>query len=107
MRLHFALFAGTNLRGASTGWSAPVPGAQKNPERQLIVPGLQFKCLAMTYSRMPNGTLPSALSSFTSEFGMGSGGSRLLLSPGKPVGYKGVRFIFFVSTITYAIAKKK
>ena len=29
--------------------------------------------------------LPSALSGFTAEFGMGSGGSRSLWSPGKPV----------------------
>ena len=43
------------------------------------------KCLAMTYFRMVKTTLSLALSSFTSEFGMGSGGSRSLLSPGKSV----------------------
>lgn len=37
----------------------------------------------MSYFRMVNSTLSSALSSFTSEFGMGSGGSYSLLSPGK------------------------
>ena len=37
----------------------------------------------MTYFRMVKSTLSSALSSFTSEFGMGSGGSYSLLSPGK------------------------
>jgi hypothetical protein len=37
--------------------------------------------LAMTYSHMDNSTLPSALRGFTSEFGKGSGGSLLLLSP--------------------------
>ena len=37
--------------------------------------------LAMTYSHMGNPTLPSALRGFTSEFGKGSGGSLLLLSP--------------------------
>uniref|UniRef100_UPI001C885F7A hypothetical protein n=1 Tax=Aeromonas enteropelogenes TaxID=29489 RepID=UPI001C885F7A len=31
-------------------------------------------CLAVSYSRMANATLPSALQRFTSEFGMGSGG---------------------------------
>ena len=39
----------------------------------------------MTYFRMVKSTLSSALSSFTSEFGMGSGGSYSLLSPGNPV----------------------
>ena len=37
--------------------------------------------LAMTYSHMGNPTLPSAQRGFTSEFGKGSGGSLLLLSP--------------------------
>ena len=40
----------------------------------------------MTYSHMANATLPSAMCRFTSEFGMGSGGSNTLLSSGKPVG---------------------
>ena len=35
----------------------------------------------MTYSHMANVTLPSARRGFTSEFGKGSGGSLLLLSP--------------------------
>ncbi len=39
--------------------------------------------LAMTYSHMGTPTLPSALLRFTSEFGMGSGGSKVLLSPDK------------------------
>ena len=37
--------------------------------------------LAMSYSHMGNPTLPSALSGFTSEFEMGSGGARSLWSP--------------------------
>ena len=37
----------------------------------------------MTYSGMAIATLPSAQNVFTSEFGMGSGGSRSLLPPGK------------------------
>src|SRR5690606_25485861 len=37
--------------------------------------------LAMTYSHMGNPTLPSAQRGFTSEFGKGSGGYLLLLSP--------------------------
>ena len=34
----------------------------------------------MSYSHMGTPTLPSALTRFTSEFGMGSGGAMLLLS---------------------------
>ena len=37
----------------------------------------------MTYSHMGSPTLPSALGGFTSEFGMGSGGSRPLWSSGE------------------------
>ena len=37
----------------------------------------------MSYFRMGTPTLSSALSGFTSEFGMGSGGSHSLLPPGK------------------------
>ena len=36
----------------------------------------------MTYSHMANATLPSAMLRFTSEFGKGSGGSRVLWSSG-------------------------
>ena len=43
------------------------------------------KSLTVTYSHMAKATLPSAQNVFTSEFGMGSGGSRPLLPPGKPV----------------------
>ena len=41
----------------------------------------------MTYSHMAEATLPSAQNVFTSEFGMGSGGSRSLMPSGK----KGIR----------------
>ena len=37
----------------------------------------------MTYSHMGTPTLPSAQLRFTSEFGMGSGGTTVLLSPDK------------------------
>ena len=43
----------------------------------------------MTYSHMGNPTLPSALRGFTSEFGKGSGGSLLLLSPANCCGALG------------------
>ena len=38
------------------------------------------RSLAMSYSHMGTPTLPSALTRFTSEFGMGSGGAMSLLS---------------------------
>ena len=41
------------------------------------------RSLAMSYSHMGTPTLPSALLHFTSEFGMGSGGSTALLSLSK------------------------
>ena len=41
--------------------------------------------LAMTYSHMGTPTLPSAQLRFTSEFGMGSGGTTALLSLNKKV----------------------
>ena len=37
----------------------------------------------MTYSHMGTPTLPSALNRFTTEFGMGSGGTNSLCSSGK------------------------
>ena len=42
----------------------------------------------MTYSHMANATLPSARGGFTSEFGKGSGGSLLLLSPANCFGFR-------------------
>ena len=45
------------------------------------------RSLAMTYSHMGTPTLPSALLRFTSEFGMGSGGSTTLLSLDKNLFY--------------------
>jgi hypothetical protein len=41
------------------------------------------KSLTVTYSHMAKATLPSAQDVFTSEFGMGSGGSRPLKPSGK------------------------
>ena len=43
----------------------------------------------MTYSHMGTPTLPSALSRFTTEFEMGSGGTNLLLSSGKLCAHQG------------------
>ena len=41
-----------------------------------------YKSLAVTYFHMGTPTLSSALSRFTSEFGMGSGGTNSLWPPG-------------------------
>ena len=49
----------------------------------LVEVGFTIKRLAVTYFHMGTPTLSSALSGFTSEFEMGSGGSRLLWPPGK------------------------
>ena len=56
-------------------------GDKKNPG--IIDTGVTVKSLAVTYFHMGPPTLSSALSSFTSEFEMGSGGSHLLMPPGK------------------------
>ena len=53
--------------------------------RTIASSGFLIRSLTMTYSHMGTPTLPSAMNRFTSEFGMGSGGSDSLLSPGKLV----------------------
>ena len=57
-------------------------GPKKKPQEKCFL-GFSNKCLAVTYSHTANAALPSALVRFTSEFGMGSGGSIPLLPPGK------------------------
>ena len=47
--------------------------------------------LAVTYFRMGTPKLSSAMTRFTSEFGMGSGGSMSLWPPGKTVELKTLR----------------
>ena len=54
---------------------------KKTPD-QFLIQGFGIKSLAMTYFRIGRSTLSSARSGFTSEFEMGSGGSRSLSSPG-------------------------
>ena len=52
-------------------------------------------------------TLPSALSSFTSEFDMGSGGTYSLMSSGKLVVHSGYRFMNIeLQAIRFAFKKK-
>ena len=53
--------------------------AKKNPNS--FENGFYIKSLAISYFHMDKSTLSSALSGFTSEFEMGSGGSRSLWSP--------------------------
>ena len=50
--------------------------------------GFLCKSLAVPYFHMATATLSSALSGFTSEVGMGSGGTRSLLPPGKSASEK-------------------
>ncbi len=56
---------------------------KKPPTRKAS--GVSNKNLAVSYLRVGNPTLSSALSVFTTEFGMDSGGTRPLWPPGKPV----------------------
>ena len=56
-----------------------------------------YKNLAVTYFRMGTPTLSSAMTRFTSEFGMGSGGSMSLWPPGKTVESKNKLSSLFVS----------
>ena len=51
----------------------------------------------MTYSHMAEATLPSAQNVFTSEFGMGSGGSRSLMPSGK----KGIRKVLSSTFVAF------
>jgi hypothetical protein len=66
----------------------------KKPRLDCSKRGLLNKSLTVTYSHMAKATLPSAQDVFTSEFGMGSGGSRPLMPSGKPVNPES-----FVSTL--------
>lgn len=49
---------------------------------QVALQGFSIKSLAMSYFRIDKSKLSLALSGFTSEFEMGSGGSHSLSSPG-------------------------
>ncbi len=61
-------------------WGFPMPN--KNPDR-FRSRGCKIKSWRCPTFTWGNPTLSSALSVFTSEFEMGSGGSRTLLPPGK------------------------
>ena len=63
--------------------SAPKHIKQKSPNRFAIGLFCFIGCLAVSYSHMGSPTLPSALTRFTSEFEMGSGGTTLPLPPSK------------------------
>lgn len=58
-------------------------GIKIKTPKGLTIRGLGIECLAVSYFHMRNLTLSSAQYGFTSEFGMGSGGSHTLLPPGK------------------------
>jgi len=61
---------------AGVGQKAAIPGVKKKPLTK--DQGLAIKSLAVSYFHMGSPTLSSAQSGFTSEFGMGSGGSHSL-----------------------------
>ena len=68
---------------------------QKSPNLKLrfeLIIIIKIRSLAMTYFHMNNATLSSALSRFTAEFGMGSGGSNSLWSPSKIVTIENILF---------------
>ncbi|WP_421170153.1 hypothetical protein, partial [Aeromonas dhakensis] len=54
-------------KGNSTGNCAEMAEFQAIKKPALMNGLLQFGCLAVSYSRMANATLPSALQRFTSE----------------------------------------
>ncbi len=66
----------SDLQSDPFGHSGTPPQGRK-PSNKL---GILKRSLAMSYSHMGTPTLPSALTRFTSEFGMGSGGAMSLLS---------------------------
>src|SRR5690606_14570270 len=86
VRLRAALnsSAGARLRPpASVARLRPGYGGGQRKTPAVWAGVLGIKPLAMTYSCMAGATLPLAQLRFTSEFGMGSGGSTALWSPGK------------------------
>ena len=66
----------SDLQSDPFGHSGTPPRGRKACLLQTILK----RSLAMSYSHMGTPTLPSALLRFTSEFGMGSGGTTVLLS---------------------------
>ena len=66
-------------------WTTKSTGDRNSKKNPVACHGVLRLNLAMTYFRMVEPTLSSALSGFTSEFEMDSGGSRTLLSPGNSV----------------------
>jgi hypothetical protein len=73
--------------GRLSQWSgranAVRPNVKQEKPRRGFPAGFLIKSLAVTYSRTAAAALSSALSRFTSVFGMGTGGSNSLMPPGK------------------------
>ena len=90
-RVHRGLAPPSHPASTTCTGTAPVKALRAMPGAPIKNPstcwywGLGIRRLTMTYSHMGNATLPSALVCFTSEFGMGSGGSHSLSSSGKTV----------------------
>ena len=71
----------SDLQSGPFGHSGTPPRGRKSNNKL----NNQNRSLAMSYSHMGTPTLPSALTRFTSEFGMGSGGTMSLLSLDKNI----------------------
>ena len=70
--------------GFATLYPTYLAESSKRKKARLFRIGLSLIwSLAMTYFHIAAATLSSALFRFTTEFGMGSGGSKTLLSPSK------------------------
>ena len=67
----------SDLQSDPFGHSGTPPQGEKARQKVELVLN---RSLIMSYSHMGTPTLPSALTHFTSEFGMGSGGATSLLS---------------------------
>ena len=73
------------MNACSTGRVRFAEAQKEKTPGQVTLTGVLCKCLTMSYFHMGTPTLSSALSSFTSEFGMESGGTYTLCSSGKLV----------------------
>ncbi len=72
----------TDVRHTATEKHEEFTGEYKKTRHSLEHRVSRIKNLAVTYFHMGTPILSSARSVFTTEFGMGSGGSHLLLPPG-------------------------
>ena len=83
---YLSITAFLNRRLAMSRYALTWASRSLHKKRRVTLPSAlrftskQIRSLAMSYSHMGTPTLPSALLHFTSEFGMDSGGTTVLLS---------------------------